>query len=166
MPRLELVETSLRHGQQSLLVSRLRLRHAIPVAERLDHCGFAALDVFGGATFEASLRFLAEDPFERLRATRAAAPITPLVAVLAGQALVGHRHQPDDVVDAFITAAAGAGVDIFRCYDPLNDVRNLTRSAQAIARAGKQAEGVIVYSEAPQHDVDRIVRTATALRDA
>ncbi|MBV8194071.1 MAG: pyruvate carboxylase subunit B [Candidatus Dormibacteraeota bacterium] len=166
MPRLELVETSLRHGQQSLLVSRLRLRHAIPVAERLDHCGFAALDVFGGATFEASLRFLAEDPFDRLRATRAAAPITPLTAQLAGQALVGHRHQPDDVVDAFITAAAGAGIDIFRCYDPLNDVRNLTRCADAIARAGKQAEGVIVYSEAPQHDVDRIVATAVALRNA
>ncbi|MBV8527551.1 MAG: hypothetical protein JOZ75_04490, partial [Candidatus Dormibacteraeota bacterium] len=101
MPRLELVETSLRHGQQALLVSRLRQRHAVAVAEPLDHCGFAALDVFGGSTFEASLRFLAEDPFERLRALRAAAPITPLVGLLAGQALVGHRHQPDDVVDAF-----------------------------------------------------------------
>ncbi|HXN80647.1 MAG TPA: oxaloacetate decarboxylase subunit alpha, partial [Steroidobacteraceae bacterium] len=96
------METSLRHGQQSLLVSRLRLRHALPVAERLDACGFAALDVFGGSTFEASLRFLAEDPFERLRAVRAAAPITPLLAVIGGQALVGHRHVPDDVVDAFI----------------------------------------------------------------
>ena len=82
MPRLELVETSLRHGQQSLLVSRLRQRHAVVVSERLDRCGFAALDVFGGSTFEACLRFLAEDPFDRLRALRAAAPITPLVAVI------------------------------------------------------------------------------------
>ena len=133
LPRLELVETSLRHGQQSLLVSRLRLRHALPVAETLDHCGFAALDVFGGSTFEASLRFLAEDPFERLRAIRAAAPITPLLAMIAGQSLVGHRQFPDDLVDAFIETAAAAGVDIFRCYDPLNDVRNLERCATAVA---------------------------------
>src|SRR5215472_2492697 len=166
MPRLELVETSLRHGQQALLVSRLRRRHAVAVAEPLDHCGFAALDVFGGSTFEASLRFLAEDPFERLRALRAAAPITPLVGLLAGQALVGHRHQPDDVVDAFIRAAAAAGVDIFRCYDPLNDVRNLTRCAAAVASAGRQAEGVIVYSEAPVHDVDRLIAVGRRLVDA
>ena len=166
MPRLELVETSLRHGQQALLVSRLRQRHAVAVAEPLDHCGFAALDVFGGSTFEASLRFLAEDPFERLRALRAAAPITPLVGLLAGQALVGHRHQPDDVVDTFIRAAAAAGVDIFRCYDPLNDVRNLTRCAAAIASAGRQAEGVIVYSEAPVHDVERLIAVGGRLIDA
>ena len=127
MPRLELVESALRHGQQTLLVSRLRQRHAIPVAERLDKCGFAALDVFGGATFEASLRFLAEDPFERLRAIRAAAPITPLVAWIGGQALVGHRHVPDDVGDLFIATEAGDGVDVFRCYDPLNDERNQER---------------------------------------
>src|SRR5438477_7056564 len=149
MPRLELVETSLRHGQQSLLISRLRERHAVPVAEVLDRCGFAALDVFGGTTFEACLRFLAEDPFARLRAIRAAAPITPLLAMVGGQALVGHRHVADDVVDAFIAAAAAAGVDIFRCYDPLNDTRNLERCAAAVAAAGKQAEGVIVYSDVP-----------------
>lgn len=166
MPRLELVETSLRHGQQALLVSRLRQRHAVAVAEPLDHCGFAALDVFGGSTFEASLRFLAEDPFQRLRALQAAAPITPLIGLLAGQALVGHRHQPDDVVDAFIPAAAAAGIDIFRCYDPLNDVRNLTRCASAIASAGRQAEGVIVYSEAPVHDVDRLIAVGRRLLDA
>lgn len=166
MPRLELVDTSLRHGQQALLVSRLRERHAVAVAEPLDHCGFAALDVFGGATFEASLRFLAEDPFARLVAIRAAAPITPLVALLAGQALVGHRHQPDDVVDEFVAVAARAGVDIFRCYDPLNDVRNLTRCAAAIAAAGKQAEGVIVYSESPSHDADRITSLGRALVEA
>src|SRR5579864_9367873 len=166
MPRTELVETSLRHGQQSLLVSRLRQRHAIPVAERLDACGFAALDVFGGSTFEASLRFLAEDPFARLRALRSAAPITPLLAVIAGQALVGHRHASDDVVDAFIATAAAAGVDIFRCYDPLNDVRNLVRCAAAIAASGKQAEGVIVYSDAPEHNPERIAATGRALVDA
>jgi pyruvate carboxylase subunit B len=166
MPRLELVETSLRHGQQALLVSRLRQRHAVTVAEPLDHCGFAALDVFGGATFEASLRFLAEEPFARLAAISSAAPITPLAALLAGQALVGHRHQPDDVVDEFVRVAARSGVDIFRCYDPLNDVRNLTRCAAAVAAAGKQAEGVIVYSEAPAHDVARAVAVGRSLIEA
>jgi pyruvate carboxylase subunit B len=166
MPRLELVETSLRHGQQSLMVSRLRLRHALPVAETLDHCGFAALDVFGGSTFEASLRFLAEDPFERLRALRAAAPITPFLAVIGGQSLVGHRQAPDDLVDAFIEASAAAGVDIFRCYDPLNDVRNLERCATAIAATGKQAEGVIVYNEVGGHGLDGLGEVARRLVDA
>src|ERR1035437_5705554 len=166
MPRLELVEPSLRHGQQSLMVSRLRLRHALPVAETLDHCGFAALDVFGGSTFEASLRFLAEDPFERLRAIRAAAPITPLLAVIAGQSLVGHRQVPDDLVDAFIETSAAAGVDIFRCYDPLNHVRNLERCATAIAGTGKQAEGVIVYNEVPGRGLDGLGDVARRLVDA
>jgi pyruvate carboxylase subunit B len=166
MPRLELVETSLRHGQQSLLVSRLRLRHALPVAETLDHCGFAALDVFGGSTFEASLRFLAEDPFERLRAIRAAAPITPLLAMIGGQSLVGHRQFPDDLVDAFIETAAAAGVDIFRCYDALNDVRNLERCAAAVASTGKQAEGVIVYNEVPGRGPDGLGEVARHLVDA
>jgi len=166
MPRLELVETSLRHGQQSLMVSRLRLRHALPVAETLDHRGFAALDVFGGSTFEASLRFLAEDPFERLRALRAAAPITPFLAVIGGQSLVGHRQVPDDLVDAFIETAAAAGVDIFRCYDPLNDVRNLELCATAIARTGKQAEGVIVYNEVPGRGLDGLGDVARRLVDA
>ena len=148
------------------MVSRLRLRHALPVAETLDHCGFAALDVFGGSTFEASLRFLAEDPFERLRAIRAAAPITPFLAVIAGQSLVGHRQVPDDLVDAFIETSAAAGVDIFRCYDPLNDVRNLERCATAIAGTGKQAEGVIVYNEVPGHGLDGLGDVARRLVDA
>jgi pyruvate carboxylase subunit B len=161
-----LVETSLRHGQQSLMVSRLRLRHALPVAETLDHCGFAALDVFGGSTFEASLRFLAEDPFERLRAIRAAAPITPFLAVIAGQSVVGHRQVTDDLVDAFIETSAAAGVDIFRCYDPLNDVRNLERCAIAIAATGKQAEGVIVYNEVPGRGLDGLGDVARRLVDA
>src|SRR5579862_5682454 len=148
------------------MVSRLRLRHALPVAETLDHCGFAALDVFGGSTFEASLRFLAEDPFERLRAIRAAAPITPFLAVIAGQSLVGHRQVPDDLVNAFIETSAAAGVDIFRCYDPLNDVRNLERCAIAIAATGKQAEGVIVYNEVPGRGLDGLGDVARRLVDA
>ena len=165
MARLELVETSLRHGQQTLLLSRLRQRHVVPLAALLDRCGFAALDVFGGATFEAGLRFLAEDPFERLRAVKQAAPTTPLLAVVRGQALVGHRQVADDVVDAFVRVTAEAGVDVFRCYDSLNDPRNLERIAAAVHAAGRLAEGALVYTESPVHDVARFVALGERLRD-
>jgi pyruvate/oxaloacetate carboxyltransferase len=149
MPRLELVEASLRYGQQALLLSRLRQRHAVRAAELLDACGFAALEVFGGATFEAQIRFLGEDPFERLRALRRAAPTTPLMATLAGQMLVGHRHLPDDVVASFVGLAAQAGIDIFRILDPLNDPRNVEVAVGAARDAGARVEGVVVCTWAP-----------------
>jgi pyruvate carboxylase subunit B len=165
MPRLELVETSLRQGQQALLLSRLRRRHILPVAALLDRCGFAALDVFGGATFEAALRFLAEDPFERLQEIRQTAPQTPLLGLLRGQALVGHRQVADDVVDAFVRVSAEAGVDVFRCYDSLNDPRNLERCVTAVHAAGRTAEGGIVYTESPVHTVDGFVALGARLRE-
>jgi pyruvate carboxylase subunit B len=165
MASLELVETALRHGQQSLLLSRLRRRHLIPVAALLDRCGFASLDVFGGATFEACLRFLGEDPFERLRALKQEAPSTPLLALVRGQALVGHRQMADDVVDAFVRVSAEAGIDIFRCYDSLNDARNLERIVTAVHAARRHAEGALVYTESPVHDVDRFIALGMRLRD-
>ncbi len=148
MPRLERVEASLRYGQQALMLSRLRQRHAVRAAELLDACGFSALEVFGGATFEAQLRFLGEDPFARLRALATAAPRTPLMATLSGQMLVGHRHLPDDVVEAFIQLAAEAGIGIFRLLDPLNDVANLATAIRAARAAGASVEGVVVCSDA------------------
>jgi pyruvate carboxylase subunit B len=152
MPTLDLVETSLRHGQQTLLLSRLRRRHLVPVVALLDQCGFAALDIFGGATFEACLHFLGEDPFDRLRAIKVAAPRTPLMGLVRGQALVGHRQVADDVVDSFVRVSAEAGVDVFRCYDSLNDARNLERVLAAVHAASRQAEGAVVYTESPVHD--------------
>ncbi|MGI8848266.1 MAG: pyruvate carboxylase subunit B [Candidatus Dormibacteria bacterium] len=149
MPRLELVEASLRHGQQALLLSRLRQRHAVRAAALLDVCGFAALEVLGGPSFESQLRFLGEDPFQRLRAIREAAPRTTLAASLAGQALVGHRQYPDDVVDAFIRHAVESGIDLFRLHDPLNDAANLERSIAAVKDAGRQVDGVIVHTDTP-----------------
>jgi pyruvate carboxylase subunit B len=149
MPRLELVETSLRYGQQALMLSRLRQRHAVRAAQLLDACGFSALEVFGGATFEAQLRFLGEDPFERLRALADATPRTPLMATLSGQMLVAHRHLPDDVVEAFVRLAAQAGIGVFRLLDPLNDVANLTTAVRAAKGAGALVEGVVVCSDAP-----------------
>jgi pyruvate carboxylase subunit B len=165
MPRLELVECSLRAGQQALLLSRLRSRHAVPVARALDGCGFAALDVFGGSTFEASLRFLGEDPFERLREIREAAPASTLLASVGGQALTGHRQVGDDVVDAFIRVAADAGIDRFRIHDPLNDVRNVRRAVQAARKARRQVEAAIIYADSPRHDPDQVVAYAAQLSE-
>src|SRR5207245_2371901 len=128
-------------------------------------CGFLALDVFGGATYEACLRFLAEDPFERLRAVKEAAPTTPLLGLIRGQALVGHRQVADDVVDAFVAAAAEAGIDVFRCYDSLNDPRNLERGVVAVHKAGRQAEGGIVYTESPVHDIEGFVALGRRLKE-
>jgi pyruvate carboxylase subunit B len=163
MPRLELVETSLRYGQQALMLSRLRQRHAVRAAELLDACGFSALEVFGGATFEAQLRFLGEDPFERLRALSDAAPRTPLMATLSGQMLVAHRHLPDDVVEAFVRLAAQAGIGIFRLLDPLNDVANLTTAVRAAKVAGALVEGVVVCSDAPIPSLAAVARGLAGL---
>ncbi len=163
MPRLELVECSLRAGQQALLLSRLRSRHAVPVARVLDGCGFAGLDVFGGTTFEAALRFLGEEPFEQLRAIREAAPSSTLVASLGGQALTGHRHVGDDVVDAFIKVGADAGIDRFRIHDPLNDVRNLRHAMEAARLVGREVEAAIVYADSPRHDPDLVIALAEEL---
>ncbi|MHB8719706.1 MAG: pyruvate carboxylase subunit B [Candidatus Dormibacteria bacterium] len=166
MPRLELVECSLRAGQQALLLSRLRQRHAVPVAASLDAIGFAALDVFGSTTFEASLRFLGEDPFGRLRAIREAAPRSTLVASIRGQALTGHRQVGDDVIDAFMAVAVDAGIDRFRIHDPLNDVRNVRHPIAAARAAGREVEASIVYADSPRHDPDRLVALAAELAEA
>jgi pyruvate carboxylase subunit B len=161
--KTELVEASLRHGQQALLVSRLRERHAVEVARQLDKCGFAGLDVFGGATFEAQVRFLGENPFERLRAIRKAAKSTPLIANVAGQSLVGHRHYADDVVDAFVKLIADSGIDIVRVSDPLNDARNFERAITAAKQAKKTVEGVIVHTD--RSVAEQSVLLAQSLRD-
>jgi pyruvate carboxylase subunit B len=163
MPRLELIESSLRYGQQALMLSRLRQRHAVRAAELLDTCGFSALEVFGGATFEAQLRFLGEDPFERLRALAAAAPRTPLMATLSGQMLVGHRHFPDDVVEAFVRLAAEAGIGVFRLLDPLNDIANLVTAVRTAKAAGAAVEGVVVCSDAPVAALSAVARGLAGL---
>ncbi len=162
MAEVGLIECSARQGQQTLLLSRLRTRHLVPLLERLDGCGYAALEVFGGATFGVALEHLGEDPFERLRQIRAATT-TPLMGLVRGQALVGHRQLPDDVVDSFVAQVASSGLDIFRCLDPLNDPRNLARVAQAVRAQGKGAEGAIVYTESPVHSTEGFVGLAREL---
>ena len=163
MPKIELIESSLRHGQQTLLSSRLRTRHMVELAERLEGSGVAGLDVFGGATFGVALDHLGEDPFDRLREVRQATTL-PLHGLLRGQSLVGRGPVADDVVDSFVETLAKAGLDVFRCFDPLNDIRNLARVAAAVTRVGKRAEGVLVYTQSPVHSEAGFVALGSQLR--
>ncbi|HEY6538483.1 MAG TPA: pyruvate carboxylase subunit B [Candidatus Dormibacteraeota bacterium] len=156
MAPIGLIESCLRHGQQTLLLSRMRTRHLLSLIERLDGCGYVGLDVFGGATFQSSLEHLGEDPFERLQAIRAQAR-TPLVGLIRGQALLGYRPLPDDAVDRFIELTAECGLDVFRCFDPLNDIRNLAHVAEAVLATGKHPEGTLVYTESPAHSVESFI---------
>ncbi len=162
MPAIGLIESSLRHGQQTLLSSRLRTRHITELAERLEGSGIAGLDVFGGATFGVGLSNLGEDPFDRLRAVRKATT-TPLYGLIRGQSLVGARPVADDVVDKFVGVLAGLGLDVFRCFDPLNDLRNLSRVAAAVRGSGRRAEGALVYTESPAHSVEHFIKLGASL---
>ncbi len=162
MPAVGLIESALRQGQQTLLSSRLRTRHLVELAQTLDGSGLAGLDVFGGATFGVALEHLGEDPFDRLRQLRKATSLR-LSGLLRGQALVGLRPVADDVVDLFVSVVAAAGLDVIRCFDPLNDTRNLARMAVAVNRSASSAEGVIVYTESPVHSDAGFVQVGVEL---
>ncbi len=146
-----ITETVLRDGHQSLIATRMRTRHMLPAAERLDAIGYRSLEVWGGATFDVCLRFLHEDPWERLRALKRRMPNTPLQMLLRGQNLVGYRHYADDVVERFVARAAREGIDIFRVFDALNDPRNMEVALKAVKAAGARAQATICYTESPVH---------------
>lgn len=143
---VKITDTTLRDGHQSLMATRLRMDDMTPIAAEMDAVGFDAMEVWGGATFDAATRFLGEDPWERLRAFKALIPNTPLSMLLRGQSLVGYRTYANDVVDAFVQQAADVGIDIFRVFDALNDPVNLDRAAQAVKRSGKHLQLTICYS--------------------
>src|SRR5437773_11655226 len=163
--KLLLTDVALRDGHQSLLATRMRTEDLLPVAERLDKVGYWSLEVWGGATFDTCLRFLKEDPWERLRALKRVMSRTRLQMLLRGQNLVGYRHYPDDVVNAFVERAAANGVDVFRIFDALNDVRNMEQSIAAWRRAGKHVEATICYTPSPIHSIDRFIDLARRLED-
>ncbi|QJQ94108.1 MULTISPECIES: sodium-extruding oxaloacetate decarboxylase subunit alpha [Halomonadaceae] len=163
--RVKVSEMVLRDGHQSLIATRLRTDDMLPVCEALDAIGFHSLEVWGGATFDACLRFLKEDPWERLRRLREALPNTPLMALLRGQNLLGYRHYADDVVKRFVTRTAESGVDIFRVFDSLNDMRNLETSMAAIKSVGRHAQGALCYTVSPVHDLETYVADARRLVD-
>ena len=144
--RLQVTDLSLRDGHQSMLATRMRTSDILEVIGLLDDIGFSSLEVWGGATFDVMTRFLNEDPWDRVRQLKKAAPKTPFMMLLRGQNLVGYRNYPDDVVDAFVRYSAKAGVDIFRVFDALNDVRNFETAFKAIADSGKHIQGTVCYS--------------------
>ena len=151
MDRVHITDTVLRDGHQSLIATRMRTEDMLPICAELDAVGYWSLEAWGGATFDACLRFLQEDPWERLRLLRAALPNTRLQMLLRGQNLLGYRHYADDVVRAFVQRAAALGMDVFRVFDALNDLRNLHTAIEATKEAGKHAQGTICYTTSPVH---------------
>jgi len=163
MAKIGITETALRDAHQSLLATRMRTADMLPACAKLDSAGFWSLEAWGGATFDACLRFLKEDPWERLRLLKQALPKTPIQMLLRGQNLLGYRHYSDDVVAAFVQKAAQNGVDVFRIFDAMNDLRNLEVSIKAVLKAGKHAQGAICYTVSPAHTVGHFVEQAQAL---
>ena len=160
-----ITDTTLRDGHQSLMATRLRMEHIQPVLEKMDQAGFHSLEVWGGATFDACMRFLDEDPWERLRTIKKYVKNTKLQMLLRGQNVVGYRNYADDVVDAFVEKAAEYGMDIFRIFDALNDTRNMQRSFVAVKKSGMHAQGTISYTTSPVHTIPKFVALAKELAD-
>ncbi|TIH10421.1 sodium-extruding oxaloacetate decarboxylase subunit alpha [Pseudomonas leptonychotis] len=162
--KITVSDTVLRDAHQSLLATRMRTEDMLPICDKLDQVGYWSLEVWGGATFDACIRFLKEDPWERLRKLKAALPNTRLQMLLRGQNLLGYRHYSDDVVKAFVAKAAVNGIDVFRIFDAMNDVRNLRVSIEAVKAAGKHAQGTLSYTVSPVHTVEAYVKQAKAMQ--
>ncbi len=157
---LGLTELVLRDAHQSLFATRMRTDDMLPIADKLDRVGFWSLESWGGATFDACIRFLGEDPWERIRRLKKAMPRTPHQMLFRGQNILGYRHYADDVVERFVERAAVNGVDVFRVFDAMNDPRNLETAIRAVLKVGKHAQGTISYTVSPVHDVASWVRLA------
>lgn len=151
---VKIIDTTMRDAHQSLLATRFRTRDMLPIAEKIDDAGFYSLEVWGGATFDAAIRFLREDPWERLRLIRERVRKTKLQMLLRGQNLVGYRHYPDDVVEKFVELAYRNGIDIFRVFDALNDPRNMRVSIKKAKEVGAIVQGAICYTISPVHTLD------------
>jgi len=165
MAKILVTDTILRDAHQSLIATRMRTEDMLPICGKLDKIGYWSLEVWGGATFDACVRFLREDPWERLKQLKTALPNTPLQMLLRGQNLLGYRHYADDVVRAFVERSADNGIDVFRIFDALNDTRNLRVSIEAVKAAGKHAQGAICYTTSPIHTNEQFVSMAKKLQD-
>jgi len=161
--KVRIMDTVLRDAHQSLLATRMRTEDMLPICEKLDSIGFWSLEVWGGATFDACVRFLKEDPWERLRKLREALPNTRLQMLLRGQNLLGYRHYSDDVVREFVKHAADNGIDVFRIFDALNDIRNIRVSIEAVKQKNKHAQPAICYTTSPVHTLEQFVSLAKDL---
>jgi methylmalonyl-CoA carboxyltransferase 5S subunit len=162
---IEVTELILRDAHQSLMATRMALEDMVPACADIDRAGYWSAECWGGATFDACIRFLNEDPWERLRTFRRLMPNTRLQMLLRGQNLLGYRHYEDTVVDRFVDKAAENGMDVFRIFDALNDIRNLRRAVAAVRRTGKHAQGAISYTTSPLHTIAHFVEMARRLQD-
>ncbi len=162
---LGITEVVLRDAHQSLLATRMRLDDMLPIAAKLDEVGFWSLETWGGATFDACIRYLGEDPWERIRELKKAMPNTPQQMLFRGQNILGYRHYADDVVSKFVERAAHNGVDVFRVFDAMNDMRNLEVALKAVKEVGKHAQGTISYTLSPVHTVDTWVEMGKRIED-
>lgn len=165
MSKINVTEVVLRDGHQCQIATRMRTEDMLPICSKLDAIGFWSLEAWGGATFDACVRYLKEDPWQRLKSLRKALPNTRIQMLLRGQNLLGYRHYSDDVVRAFVQKSADNGVDVFRIFDALNDTRNLKVSVEAVKKAGKHAQGTLSYTTSPVHDVAHFVQIAKELEE-
>jgi len=158
-----ITDTTLRDAHQSLIATRMRTQDMLPVAEELDKVGFFSLEVWGGATFDTCIRFLIEDPWERLRLLKQRIKKTPLQMLLRGQNLVGYRHYPDDIVEEFVRLSVKNGIEIFRVFDALNDIRNMEPAIQAVKKNKAHIQGTICYTTSPVHTIENFAKMAVDL---
>lgn len=163
--KLGITEVVLRDAHQSILATRIRLEDMLPICAQLDEIGYWSIESWGGATFDACIRYLGEDPWERLRALKAAMPKTPQQMLLRGQNLLGYRHYADDVVDKFIERCAVNGIDVFRIFDAMNDMRNIEHAVKAVKNTGKHAQGTISYTTSPVHTMKTWIDLGKKIED-
>ncbi len=163
MAKVRFTETALRDAHQSLLATRMRTRDMVPIAEEMDKVGYFSIEAWGGATFDTCIRYLNEDPWERLRNLKSEFTRTPIQMLLRGQNLVGYKHYPDDVVTKFVEKSYENGVDIFRVFDALNDIRNMEKSIKVAKDQGAHVQGTISYTISPVHTLDDFVDLAKEL---
>ena len=162
---LGITEVVLRDGHQSLLATRLRLEDMLPIAPKLDEIGFWSIESWGGATFDSCIRYLGEDPWERLRALKKVMPNTKQQMLFRGQNILGYRHYADDVVEKFVERAHVNGIDVFRIFDAMNDVRNLQTAIKSAVKVGAHAQGTLSYTESPVHTLDGWLTMAKQIED-
>jgi len=158
-------DTTMRDGHQSLLATRMRTEHMLSIAEKIEKVGYYSLETWGGATFDSCMRFLNEDPWERLRTLRKYYPNSKLQMLLRGQNVVGYRHYADDVLEAFVKYTVANGLDIFRIFDALNDIRNMEKAIELVKREGAHAQGTVVYTISPVHDYDFYMKMGKELME-
>ena len=163
---LGITEVVLRDAHQSLFATRMRIDDMLPIAEKLDQIGYWSMESWGGATFDSCIRFLGEDPWDRIREIKKAMPNTPQQMLFRGQNILGYRHYADDVVEKFVERAAINGIDVFRVFDAMNDMRNLETALRSVKQVGKHAQGTISYTVSPVHTIDLWVDLARQIEDA